>query len=111
MDERTRRIGENEALFRSVNEQVDELNRSLAQLTDETIHIVCECGNIDCQDRLVVPLPVYERTRADATLFFIVPGHEIPSAEDVVEETPRYFVVQKHDGGPAQLAEATDPRS
>src|SRR4051812_22664068 len=101
MDERTRRIGENEALFRSVNEQVDELNRSLAQLTDETIHIVCECGNIDCQDRLVVPLPVYERTRADATLFFIVPGHEIPSAEDVVEETPRYFIVQKHDGGPA----------
>ena len=111
MDERIRKIGENEALFRSINEQVDELNRSLAQLTDETIHIVCECGSIECQDRLVVPLAAYEHTRADATLFFVVPGHEIPSAEDVVEETQRFFVVQKHEGGPAELAEATDPRS
>lgn len=111
MDEQTRKIGENEALFRSINEQVDELNRSLAKLTDETIHIVCECGSIACQDRLVVPLTAYERIRADATLFFVVPGHEIPSAEDVVEETSGYFVVQKHRGGPAELAEAMDPRS
>ena len=111
MDERKRRIGENEALFRTINEEVDSLNRSLAQLTDETIHIVCECGNIDCQQRLVVPLGAYERVRSDSALFFVVPGHEIPSAEDVVEETPRYFVVRKHAGEEQELAEATDPRS
>jgi hypothetical protein len=111
MDERKRKIGENEALFRTINEEVDALNRGLAQLTDETIHIVCECGDINCQQRLVVPLAAYERIRSDAALFFVVPGHEIPSTEDVVEETPRYFVVKKHEGGPEELAEATDPRS
>jgi hypothetical protein len=111
MDERTRRIGENEALFRKINEEVDELNRNLAQLTDETIHIVCECGDIDCQQRIVVPLAAYEQVRSESELFFVVPGHQLPSTEDVVEEEERYFVVRKHEGGPADIAEATDPRS
>ena len=111
MDARARKIGENEALFRTVNEEVDSLNRSLAQLTDETIHIVCECGSLECQERLVVPLATYERIRSDPALFFVIPGHEIPSTEDVIEETPRYFVVRKHEGGPEELAEATNPRS
>ena len=110
MDERQRRIGENEALFRKINEGVDELNRSLAQLTDETIHIVCECGSLECQERLVVPLDVYERVRAESELFFVLPGHELPSTEDVVEETARFSVVRKHAGGPAEVARATDPR-
>ena len=110
MDERKRRIGENEALFRKINEEVDELNRNLAQLTDETIHIVCECGNIECAERIVVPLDAYERVRSESELFFVVPGHELPSTEDVVEETPRYNVVRKHDGDPAAIARATDPR-
>ena len=111
MDERKRRIGENETLFRAINEEVDGLNRSLAALTDETIHIVCECGSLECQERLVVPLAAYERVRSDPALFFVIPGHEIPSTEDVVEETQRYFVVKKQEGGPEELAEATDPRS
>ena len=111
MDERKRRIGENEALFRTVNETVDELNRGLAALTDETIDIVCECGDIDCQQRLVVPLPAYEHVRSESVLFFVVPGHELPSTETVVEETSGYNVVRKDPGGPAAIAEATDPRS
>jgi len=111
MDERKRRIGENETLFRAINEEVDGLNRSLAALTDETIHIVCECGNIECQQRLVVPLDVYEAVRADAARFFVMPGHELPSTEDVVEEAESYYVVRKHAGGLAELAAATDPRA
>ena len=111
MNERKRRIGENEALFRRVNEEVDDLNRSLAALTDETIHIVCECGDIECQQRIVVPVSAYEKVRSDGELFFVVPGHELPSTEDVVDETPRYYVVRKHEGGPADLAAARDPRA
>jgi hypothetical protein len=111
MDERKRRVGRNEALFRRINEEVDELNRSLAQLTDETIHIVCECGNLQCQERLVVELPVYERVRNDGAQFFVLRGHEIPDTEDIVEEHDPYLVVRKHEDGPAQLARAADPRS
>ena len=111
MDERTRRVGRNEALFRQINEEVEHLNRSLAELTDDTFHIVCECGDLTCQQRLVVPVSKYEQVRAESTLFFVVPGHEITSAEDVVEQAEAFFVVRKHEGGPARIAEATDPRA
>jgi len=110
MDDRERRVGENEALFRAVNEQVEDLQRGLAAVSDETMHIVCECGDLGCVERLVVSLPKYEEVRADGTLFFSVPGHDIPDVEDVIERAAAYHVVRKHPGGPEELAEATDPR-
>ena len=110
MDERERRVGENEALFRAVNEQVEDLQRGLAAVSDETMHIVCECGDLACVERLVVSLPKYEEVRGDAALFFVVPGHDIPDVEDVIERGDDYAVVRKHPGGPAELAEAADPR-
>jgi hypothetical protein len=110
MEERTRRIGQNEALFRQVNEELEGLNRGLAEITDETIHIVCECGDLNCQKRLVVPVRDYEAIRADSALFFVLPGHEMPSAEDVVTAGRVYNVVRKRPGGPEEIARATDPR-
>lgn len=48
--------------------------------------------------------------RSDPTHFVIVPGHEIPGVEDVVELHERYHVVRKHEEE-AQIAIKTDPRS
>ena len=110
MEERKRRIGENEALFRAVNEQVEDMQRAMASVSDDRMHIVCECGDIKCADRLVVSVAKYEQVRADSTLFFVVPGHDLPEAEDVVEHGDGFDVVRKHYGGPAELAEALDPR-
>jgi hypothetical protein len=111
MDERRRRIGSNEAVFRAVNEEIESLNRDLAEISDRTMHIVCECGKLTCSEQLSVPVTEYEDVRSDPALFLIVPGHEIPDTEDVVERTTRYSVVRKHAGGPERLAARTDPRS
>jgi hypothetical protein len=111
MGERERRIGQNEALFRTVNEEIQRLNRGMAELSDETLHIVCECGKLECSLQLVVPIVDYERVRADARLFFVKAGHELPDVETVVEETSRFSVVRKDAGEPAAIAEALDPRS
>jgi hypothetical protein len=111
MDERARRIGTNEAVFRQVNEEIEGLERVYAAIADDTLHIVCECGDLACTDRLPVMVPAYEAVRQDPTLFFVVPGHETPDVEDVVEAAETYNVVRKHDGGPAAVAQATDPRS
>jgi hypothetical protein len=111
MDERTHRVGLNEAVFREINEQVESLNRSLADISDNQMHIVCECGDLACVEHLVVPLPKYEETRSDSGLFFIKPGHEVPDVEDVVERADGYDVVRKHPGAPGQVAAETDPRS
>ena len=108
--ERLRRIADNEALFRSVNERVQEINDTFAPIT-ESFNIVCECGHIQCIDRIAVEPQTYERVRADSALFFVVPGHELPEAEDVVDRAPRYAIVRKHPGIAQAIAEQQDPRT
>lgn len=108
--ERMRRIADNEALFRSVNERVEEINEAFATLT-RRFEIVCECGDIRCTEQISVEFTAYEAVRSDSALFIIVPGHEIPDVEDAVEHHPTYTVVRKHPGIPQAVAEAQDPRS
>jgi hypothetical protein len=110
VEERARRIGENEALFREVNEQIEDLQRGMAEISDDRMHIVCECGDLGCSERIVVPIAKYEQVRSDPTLFLIVPAHDDPEVEDVVERAGGFDVVRKRAGGAAELAEATDPR-
>jgi len=105
-----RRIADNEALFRSVNERVEEVNEVFATLTRH-FEIVCECGDIHCTDQISVELPAYEAVRSDSALFIVVPGHEIPDVEDAVEHRQAYTIVRKHPGIPQAIAEAQDPRS
>ena len=109
-DERERRIGENEALFRSVNEKVEELGESFSTITD-TFVIVCECGTQSCMEQIELQLGEYERVRANPLHFLIKPGHEFREVEEVIERTDRYWVVEKNSGTPATVARETDPRS
>ena len=110
LDERSRRIGENEVLYRAVNEKIEGLNEVFGTLT-ETMTVVCECGRITCAEQVELELADYERIRSDPTLFVIVPGHEEPDVEGVLERHGTYDVVRKDDGPAAALAEANDPRS
>lgn len=109
-DARQERVGRNEALFRTVNKQLDRLNESFSVITD-TFDVVCECGNGACVEQIVIAADDYARIRRDATLFILVPGHEDMAAEAVVAEDhdDEYVVVRKHPGGPADLAAETAP--
>jgi len=110
MDERARRVGANEALFRTVNEEVRGLSKRFAVLEDP-LSVVCECGRSDCSDGVEMAPGDYERVRAEPTLFVIRPGHELPDVESVVERHEQYFVVRKHEGGPADLAREADRKT
>ncbi len=110
MNERKRRIGENEAIFRSVNEEVSKLNVTFTAATN-TMRIVCECGLQSCTVQIEITPEAYARVRGDATLFVVRPGHDLPEAETVVEKSNGFWVVQKDEGGPAALAVATDQRT
>jgi hypothetical protein len=107
MDERARRVGQNEALFRAVNEQIEEVTTDYGL---QTMSIVCECGDVSCAERVEVDVGTYERVRTDSTQFILVPGHEIEDVEDVIERNDRFEIVSKRSGGAAQLAAETDPR-
>ena len=109
-DDRTRRVGDNEALYRAVNERIEGLNEAFGMVA-ETMTVVCECGDIECAQQIQVSIPEYEHVRSDPTLFVVVPGHEVEDVEDVVEDAGRFHVVRKHPGKPARLAIDRDPRS
>jgi hypothetical protein len=91
VDERTRRVAENEALFRQVNERVVGRERRPA----ETFEIVCECADTQCMEHLRVTTEVYERTRSEPTDFLLKPGHAKPEYETVIDANEEFELVRK----------------
>lgn len=107
MDERARRVGLNEAMFRTVNDEVHGLNERFAVIADP-MSVVCECGSAVCTERFELRAAEYEQLRREPTHFAVKPGHEIPDVETVVERQAGYVVVQKLPGEPAEIARRTD---
>lgn len=100
------RIGRNEGLFREVNEAIE---RGLWPGEDERAHFRCECATLECNSPVTLTVRDYERIRQHPRRFFVVAGHELPQAEDVVEHGDGWVVVQKR-GQAGAVAESTDPR-
>ena len=110
MSENQRRKAVNEAVFREVNERIETLQHGFAVTERLPLNIVCECDRLDCSERLSVHPKTYEKVRSDAALFFVRPGHEDDSVEEVVDTGGDYLVVRKRPGEPREIAEQTDPR-
>ncbi len=109
MDARQKRLAQNEALFREVNERV----RAIAAVHGDDNHVYefyCECSNADCTFQLRATLAEYEGVRAHPTRFLIAVNHSMPETENVVEENEHWWVVEKQ-GEPGELVEELDPRS
>ena len=105
---RHERIARNESAFRKLNESLESsIHRKRAE--EDFAGFVCECGDDGCEDIVRMPISEFEAIRQDSQLFFVVPGHEIPDAEDVVSEEDGYLVVRKHVDV-AELSEQGDQR-
>jgi hypothetical protein len=103
LSSQSERIGANEALFREVNERIDQLHDELGGAS--SFEIVCECGDASCIDRFVIANTDYQDLRRDVHRFAVVPGHERPDVERVVETRRAYLVVVKTDPDAARAAE------
>lgn len=110
-----RRLAENEAIFRRLNEQVNtgflETNR-LAQEDNQPEFIVslksddvplqfyCECADENCAHRIPMTLAEYRAIHKNRSRFVIAPGHEVTSVEEIIKEAPGYMVVEKRQTPP-----------
>lgn len=103
MSDRGARVGVNEALFREVNERIEDLQRDLGQRP--RFEIVCECGDPGCVERFTIDADDYSAVRQDVHHFAVVPGHEEPDVERVVDRREAYLVVEKTDPDAAKAAE------
>src|SRR5688572_19394904 len=86
------RLARNQVIFREVNERL----RTIADAApDGKANYLCECTDVHCTRRIELRLFEYEEVRARGNCFFIVPGHDRPDVERIVDETGRYVVVEK----------------
>ncbi len=109
-DERLRRIGENEALYRLVNEQIKSLSSGVAASSGE-FGVVCECATLDCKTQIMIRPEVYEQTRARSDHFIVLRGHQLDEIETVVEDHGSFFVIEKTPAEAKRIAAEMDPRA
>jgi hypothetical protein len=109
---REERLAGNEALFREVNERVGEVATHYIETeTHRAVDFTCDCGRIDCSETMMMTIAEYEAIRAHSTRFGVVPQHEQPEIESVIERHSSYFVVEKREQGAQEVARETDPRA
>jgi hypothetical protein len=105
---RGERAARNEALFRRVNERVEEVNKAFDAILEEA-DFFCECADINCMEKIGMTRREYEELREFSTHFAVKPGHILPEEERVVEERAGYAVVEKI-GRAGERAAELDPR-
>lgn len=85
-------------VFRWMNDQVRRAQRDWP--TPE-YDLICECGDIDCLRVLTIDRQTYDSIVLAPPNFVILPGHQRPDLEDVVQTRPGHVVVR-----PRQLPRA-----
>jgi hypothetical protein len=106
------KLAANEALFRNVNERIWETDARFGAPGEESgryLEFLCECGMLDCVEKIELTAPEYESVRAEPDHFALAPGHDDGSVESVLLETERFVIVEKFVA--EGLLESTDPRS
>lgn len=102
-----RRAAANEATIRDVNEGIERGQWPGEE--DTPVGFRCECARLGCNRLIELTVREYEDIRAHPRRFVVLPGHELPDLETVVEARPGYVIVEKQDQA-GEVAEEHDRR-
>ena len=110
-DERRRRAADNQAMFRSINDRVEDLNEAFDQFGGYG-RWTCECADVQCVESIELSMVEYAALRVHPTHFAIAPSdqHFIEDVEIIVKREERYWIVEKL-GEAGIVAESFNPRS
>jgi hypothetical protein len=103
------RAAETQALFRSVNDRIQEVNRMFDLFTPYASW-TCECWQIPCIERIDLTLEEYAAVRAKPTTFAVYPDNEHfePRVERVIERHERFWVVDKIEAAGVRATELSE---
>ena len=87
------RAGRNEEIFRDVNRRIEEGAEQHAVSGRLPFH--CECGRAPCVETIEIPTGRYEAIVRQRYRFVVIPGHEEPKIERVLQSEPEFLVVEK----------------
>src|SRR5207249_10181221 len=103
------RAARNEEVFRSINEHIEQAAERHG--LDVPLRFHCECGRASCFEMIDLTAVEYARVNARDHWFIVLPGHEEPEIERVVETHDDWLVVEKVGEAREQIDrdEAGDP--
>jgi hypothetical protein len=90
-----RRAAKNEALWREVNDRIEEIDETMRILPNDLLELHCECGSSTCGARISITPAEYRHLRSQRDTFAVALDHDEAGIERVVERTDRYLVVDK----------------
>jgi hypothetical protein len=102
-------MSQNEAMYRSVNREIERASEESGDGPRDRIEVLCECGDDGCSATLDLTVAEYDEAHRQRDRFVVVPGHEDDEIERVVTRTERYLVVDKF-GEAERVAEAEERR-
>ena len=91
------RAEKNEQAFKDYNERRAAAEEAGEVPPDEPVPFACECDDPGCAKAIVLSIAEYERAVRSVDRFVVVPGHEDPAVEEVVERHDGYYVGSKPD--------------
>jgi hypothetical protein len=103
LEDRQIRLAKNQALFRSVNQEIEHI--ADAQAAAGPLSFLCECASPACGAHLELPQGEYDAIRQNPTHFFVLPDHVYPEVETIVDDRDRYVIVEKFGVG-GRIAQA-----
>jgi hypothetical protein len=78
-------------IFRALNERIGRV----VPISDDRYDFFCECGNDGCTCPTPMTAREYEDLHAERGQLTVLPGHERPALEEVVQRTSAYVVVRR----------------
>ena len=87
------RAARNEEVFRGVNERIEQGAEQHA--VSGTLPFHCECGRASCVETIEILPHRYAVIVRERYHFIVLPGHEQPQIERVLETEPEFLVVEK----------------
>jgi hypothetical protein len=90
-----RRLAENEVIFKQINKDVDGFLHDVGVQNLLVTPFYCECSSLECRERIELTPAEYERIHKSLRHFIVLPGHQIPAIEQVIEQRDNFNVVEK----------------
>jgi hypothetical protein len=109
MDARDERAARNEAMYRAVNREIEQVSEQEGAGSHDRLEVICECGSDTCSETLDLTTDEYDEAHRQRDRFVVAPGHEDETIEHVVSRTERYLVVDKF-GEAERVAEEEERR-
>ena len=94
MSSRLGRLGQNDSLFREVNDRLRELAGDPG-VRPLSAQYLCECVDDACLELIELTPEEYETIRSYRGAFVVFPGHERREVNRVLERNDRFVLIER----------------